>query len=152
MAEGFVREAAHHGSPRNTSTATFMAPLIGFNHPAHNHGPLRLEALSNRDETQFVETAKSREIRASEGSVNHVEVFLMSVVVTPIFVETSTSYLYAIPIRPLHPGSRRAPFPYFDPQLSVPSTFPGRQASLATRSSQVASRWFIVGMMRSNTR
>jgi DNA invertase Pin-like site-specific DNA recombinase len=32
----------------------------------------------------------------------------MSVVVTPIFVETSTSYLYAIPIRPLHPGSRRA--------------------------------------------
>jgi len=40
--------------------------------------------LTDSDQTEFVQTRKGRQIRAVEGSVGHVEVFLMASVRTSI--------------------------------------------------------------------
>jgi transposase len=68
--------------------ATAMAPVVRFDDPACEHGPIRVQALTGHDETQLVKPAEHGQVRAAEsgipGSVVHVEVFQMGSVRTSI--------------------------------------------------------------------
>ena len=52
--------------------------------PTRQHRPIRLEPLTDHLQPELVETAERAQIRAHEGSVNHVEVFRLGGVRTPI--------------------------------------------------------------------
>ena len=71
-----MREPTHHRVPQHAVAAP-MAPVVRLHHPTSDHRPLRFDALPGRDEAQLVEPAKGGQIRGSEGSVRHVEVFQM---------------------------------------------------------------------------
>jgi hypothetical protein len=53
--------------------------------PAGEHGTVRLEALPGDHQPEFVEAAERGQVRASEGSVRHVEVFQISGLALPGF-------------------------------------------------------------------
>jgi hypothetical protein len=57
--------------------------LVGVDDPARENRPLRLKALPDHLQPQLVKPAEGRQISAAEagarGSVEHVEVFQMSV-------------------------------------------------------------------------
>jgi hypothetical protein len=57
---------------------------VRLDDPARQHRTIRLDPLPDHLQTKLVETAEHREIRASEGSVAHVEVFRLGSVRTPI--------------------------------------------------------------------
>jgi hypothetical protein len=86
--ERLVRQLTDHGPARDTMAATAMAPVVRFDDPACEHGPIRVQALTGHDETQLVKPAEHGQVRAAEsgipGSVVHVEVFQMGSVRTSI--------------------------------------------------------------------
>ena len=104
VTEGLVSQSARHGPARDALGATDPTPWIRLSDPALDHRPIRLDPLPDSDEPELVQAAEQREVRVSEGSVMHVEVFQMGCVGTPII---------GGPRRlpgpdPLHPRSRRA--------------------------------------------
>jgi len=68
----------------HTLAATPPTPAIVIDHAARQHRTTRFEALSGDLQTETLKTAERRQIRRSEGSVMHVEVFPMGSVRTPI--------------------------------------------------------------------
>jgi hypothetical protein len=83
-AERFIREPAHHGVAQKAVLTAPVAPVIRLHHPTRDHRPLGLDTLADRDQTQLVEPAEGGQVRGSEGSVGHVEVFQMFGVRTSI--------------------------------------------------------------------
>lgn len=61
-----------------------MTPVIRIQHPTGQHRPARLEPLPGHLQTELVETAEGRQVRGRESSVEHVEVFRVEGVRTPI--------------------------------------------------------------------
>lgn len=90
------------GVPRHAfaAAAAAAAPLVRLDHPTGKHSTLGFEALPNGFEAELVESAERGQVRASEGSVRHVEVFQVGSARTPILGRP----------RPLS-GHRRAPEP-----------------------------------------
>ena len=70
--------------------AAAPAPVVVGRDPAGDHRPVGLDPLPDGAQTEPVEAGESRQVRASEGSVEHVGVFRMGSVRTSIFRETST--------------------------------------------------------------
>ena len=77
-------------------TAAAAAPGVRLDDPAGQHRPFTLESLPGDLKPEFLEAAERGQVRASEGSVRHVEVLQMGSVRTSILRP-----------RPL-PGHRRA--------------------------------------------
>src|SRR5690606_39031038 len=104
VTEGLVSQSARHGPARDALGATDPTPWIRLSDPALDHRPIRLDPLPDSDEPELVQAAEQREVRVSEGSVMHVEVFQMGCVGTPIIGGPR-----GLPgPDPLHPRSRRA--------------------------------------------
>jgi hypothetical protein len=61
-----------------------MGAVLRVTDPAGQHCPVRLEPLPSHDETERVQTAERRHIRAAEDSVRHGEVSWMNGVGTSI--------------------------------------------------------------------
>jgi len=83
-AQRFVRQASDHRVPRGTLAPASATPLIGLDDTTRQHRTIRLQSLANNLQTQLVETSERSQIRASEGSVRHVEVSPVDSVRTPI--------------------------------------------------------------------
>ena len=92
-----MREPAHHRADRRPLTAAPSAPLAGLDDAAGQHRPARLQPLPDHLQPELVDTNERGQVRASIGSVEHVEVFQMVGVRTSIIGRP----------RPL-PGHRRA--------------------------------------------
>jgi hypothetical protein len=106
-AQRLVRQPPPHRVPRAAlATAAAAPPLIGplgLDDPAGQHRPVGLDALPDHLQAELVEACERRQVRASEGSVRHVEVFPVGSVRTPILG------------RPRHlPRQRRAAPPHPD--------------------------------------
>lgn len=84
VTERLVRQLSGDGVPRRAFGPASAAPRIRVNDTAFDHCPLRSQVLSDGYQAEFVEAAERRQIRRSEGSVEHVEVFQMASVGTPI--------------------------------------------------------------------
>jgi len=82
--ERLVRQPTDHRIARRSLAAAAAAPIVGLDHAARQHRPIGLKTLPDHHETELVETAERRQIRAGEGSVTHVEVFRLGGVGTPI--------------------------------------------------------------------
>jgi hypothetical protein len=96
-----VRQPPDDGIARRSLTAAATAPLVQPDDAAREDRTVRLEALPDNLEPKLVEAAERGQVRASKGSVRHVEVFQMGSVRTPIIG------------RPRHlSGDRRADPPY----------------------------------------
>ena len=61
-----------------------MTPVIRLAHPAGQHRAIGLQTLPGHDQAELIETAERAQVRASEGSVAHVEVFQVDGVGTSI--------------------------------------------------------------------
>jgi hypothetical protein len=96
-----VRHPTDHRVARRTLTPAATAPLVRFDDPAGKDRTIRFEPLTGDFEAEHVEPAERGQVRASEGSVKHVEVFRMAGVGTSILGRP----------RPL-PGHRRADHHY----------------------------------------
>ena len=79
-----VRQPAGHRVPRCALTAAPPAPLVRVDHPAGQDRPIRLQPLPNHLQAELVQACERGQVRATEGSVKHVEVFPMGSVRTPI--------------------------------------------------------------------
>ena len=79
-----VRQPASHRVPGDTLTPAAPAPLVRLNDPARQHRTIRLQALPDNLQAELVEAGERAQVRAGEGSVNHVEVFLVGSVRTSI--------------------------------------------------------------------
>ena len=75
MPERLMRERRRRRVPGHTLGATLPAPRVVVNDAALQHHPIRLEQLPDHFEAELVETAERGQVRRSEGSVVHVEVF-----------------------------------------------------------------------------
>jgi len=82
--ERFVREVPGDGIPGTSLAAALLAPGVSINDFAVQHGLLRGEVLPGHGESEFVQSTKSRHVRAGTGSVGHVKVFRVGGVGTPI--------------------------------------------------------------------
>lgn len=82
--ERFVRKPPDHRVPRNPFAAAATAPLVELDDAASDHRAVGLEPLPNGFETELIQSAERGQVRASEGSVVHVEVFRMGSVRTSI--------------------------------------------------------------------
>jgi len=79
-----VRELAGDGVARDALAPPAAAPVVRFDDPARQHGPVELEALPEHLQAERVQTSERGQIRGGEGSVRHVEVFPVGSVRTPI--------------------------------------------------------------------
>jgi len=83
-----VGELPGDGVTRHALTAAAATPalgaVVGIDDPAREHRSIRFESLTGHDEAELVEAAERGQVRASEGSVRHVEVLWMGSVGTPI--------------------------------------------------------------------
>ncbi len=74
-AERLVRQPPDHGAARDSLAAAAVAPVVGVDDPAREHGTVRIEALPGHDEPELVEAAEHGQVRAAEagirGSVVH---------------------------------------------------------------------------------
>jgi hypothetical protein len=77
--ERLVSQPTQDAVAGETLATASSAPLVGFNDPAQQHRPIRVESLPDRDESELVQAREGRQVRSREGSVAHVEVFQMSV-------------------------------------------------------------------------
>jgi hypothetical protein len=81
-AQRFVRQPPQDTVARHPFAPAAAAPLVRFGNPAGQHSVIRFEALAGDDESELIESAEGGQISAAEaagGSVEHVEVFRMSV-------------------------------------------------------------------------
>ena len=72
-----------HRVARRSLAATAPTPAVRFHDPASQNGTIGLKPLTDDFEGQFIEPEERGQVRASEGSVKRVEVFLMGSVRTP---------------------------------------------------------------------
>jgi hypothetical protein len=79
-----VRQPTHHGVAEHPLATATAAPPVRLGDPASKHRTPRLEPLPDHLQTQLIDPAERRQVRAGEGSVGHVEVFRMVSVRTPI--------------------------------------------------------------------
>jgi hypothetical protein len=79
-----VRQFADHSVARPAFAATPPTPPIRPHNPTGQHSAVGLDPLPSDFEAKLVETAERGQVRASEGSVRHVEVFQMGGVGTSI--------------------------------------------------------------------
>lgn len=84
VAERLVSEATSDRAARGRPRPAGAAPRIFLRESTLEHRPLGREALTDGDQTEFVQAREGRQIGAVEGSVGHVEVFLMASVRTSI--------------------------------------------------------------------
>ncbi len=83
-AERLVRQPPDHGAARRALTSAAAAPSIGLDDPARRDRPVGLKPLPDHLESELVEAAERGQVRASEGSVRHVEIFQVDSVRTSI--------------------------------------------------------------------
>lgn len=79
-----MRKLPDHSVPRQTFGAAVPAPRILLGNSAFQHHLVMIQALPGGGEPQPVQQAETIKVRGSEGSINHVEVFLIGSLVTPI--------------------------------------------------------------------
>jgi len=96
-----VRQGADHGVPRGALASAATAPLVRLDDTTRQDSAIRLEPLPDDFEAELLQASERGQVRASEGSVRHVEVFRMGGVGTSILGRP----------RPLH-GHRRADHRY----------------------------------------
>ena len=70
-AEGFMAELPRHRVPRDTFRAALAAPLIRGHHTTGNHGAIDIKELPDRFQAKPIKAAKSSQVRALKGSVEH---------------------------------------------------------------------------------
>ena len=74
-AERLVRQPADHGAAGDALAAAAVAPVVGVDDPAREHGTIRVEALPGHDEPELVQAAEHGQVGAAEagirGSVVH---------------------------------------------------------------------------------
>ena len=99
--ERLMGQPSGHGVARAAFLAAPPTPSILVDDPTRQECPVRLNALPGHLQPELIEAAERGQIRASEGSVRHVEVFQLGSVRTPIIGRP----------RPL-PRQRRADHPY----------------------------------------
>jgi hypothetical protein len=80
-----VGQPPDHGVARDAFAAAAAAPAVGLDDTTGQDRTIWLEPLPNDLEPKLVETGERGQVRASEGSVRHVEVFQMGRVGTLIF-------------------------------------------------------------------
>ena len=73
--ERLVRQPSDHGASRDALAAAAVAPVVGVDDPAREHGTIRVEALPGHDEPELVQAAEHGQVGAAEagirGSVSH---------------------------------------------------------------------------------
>jgi hypothetical protein len=74
----------HDGVARRAFTATAAAPLVRFDDPAREDSTVGFQTLPDGFEAELVEPAERGQVKASGGSVKHVEVSRMGSVRTSI--------------------------------------------------------------------
>jgi hypothetical protein len=79
----------------------------GLKDPAGQQRAVGFELLPDDNETELVQAAERRQVRAGEGSVRHVEAFRMGCVRTPILGRPSTPRAPALFMGPLCDESER---------------------------------------------
>ena len=84
VAERLVGEGPGDRASRGGPRAARAAPRILLGEPALKHRPFGQEPLTDSDQAEFLQAREGRQIGAVEGSVGHVEVFLMASVRTSI--------------------------------------------------------------------
>jgi len=67
-----------------SAAATPPGELVSLDDPTGQHRTIRFKPLPDHLQAELVEAAERAQIRAGEGSVKHVEVFLLGGVRTPI--------------------------------------------------------------------
>jgi hypothetical protein len=82
--ERLVRQPPNHRVPRCPRATTPAAPPIRLDDPAGQNRAIGFKTLPNGLEADLIEPAERAQVRASEGSVIHVEVFRMGSVRTSI--------------------------------------------------------------------
>ncbi len=82
--ERFMRQPAPHGVSWRSFRTAGSAPRIRLDNTALDHRPIKPKVLSDSFQAELVEPAEHGEVRRSEGSVEHVEVFRMASVGTSI--------------------------------------------------------------------
>lgn len=82
--ERLVRQSPGHGVTRRALAPAAAAPPVRLHDPAGDHSAVGLQTLPNGFEAEFDEWAERGQVRASKGSVVHVEVFWMGRVRTSI--------------------------------------------------------------------
>lgn len=84
VTEWLMGEPTDNGVSHDALNATRSAPRICLNDATLDHRPMRAKVLTNGLETELIEAAERGEVRANEGSVEHVEVFRVDSVRTSI--------------------------------------------------------------------
>ena len=76
--ERLMRELPHDAVARSALATATPAPVVVGLDPAGDYRSVRLDSLPDGAQPEPVEAGESRQVRGSEGSVKHVEVFRMS--------------------------------------------------------------------------
>jgi hypothetical protein len=75
-----VRQLPRDGVPESSCTPAASAPalgaVIGLQDPARQDRAIGLQTLADHDQAELIQAAERGQVRAAEGSVRHVEVFL----------------------------------------------------------------------------
>ena len=82
-AQRLMGQPPHHAVTRGALASAAATPVVRFDHPARQDRAIRFEALPGDLEPKLVQTAEGGQVRTSEGSFSHVEVFPMGSVRTP---------------------------------------------------------------------
>jgi len=83
-AKRLVRQATHHRVPRSALAPAAATPHIRLHDAARQDRTVRFEPLPHDFKSKLVEASERGQVRASEGSVRHVEVVQMGGVRTSI--------------------------------------------------------------------
>lgn len=83
-AHRLVRQPTRHHVPGRALRAAPPTPIIRFHHLAHQHRLIGCHFLADSSQAELIEPAKRGQVRRSEGSVEHVEVFPVGSVRTSI--------------------------------------------------------------------
>jgi len=136
-------------------TAAASTAGVGFDHPARQHRTIWVEPLTGDFQAEHMEAGERGQVRASEGSVGHVEVFQMRRVGTPIFGRPRPSLgdRRADPLYPLNyeqprvvstrqrrPGAIRGIGPARPRHLEMRASMPSSRKSRPVRKVWLASR------------
>ena len=76
-AQRFVCQPPDHGVARRALAPAAATPVVGLDDPTCQDRTIGLEPLPGDFEAELVEAGERGQVRASEGSVRHVEVFQM---------------------------------------------------------------------------
>ncbi len=140
-----VRQRPGDGVARHALTPAPSAPAVVLHDAAGQHRPIRLQSLADDFQAEVIETSERGQVRASEGSVRHVEVFRMGGVRTSIigrprplsnerradayahvYAATSTPWIRKSPLTPRSEAMAR---------ISARSAVVTRPSSTASRAS-----------------